>query len=654
MEKDILIKMKDLIETLNKYRNAYYNNNESLISDKEYDDLFDELQQLENESGIVISNSPTQNVGYEVMSELKEVIHSHPMLSLDKTKDDNDLIKFAGEHNCILSCKMDGLTILLTYDDGKLIRAETRGDGKVGEDITHNAKVFDNIPLTIPYKHHIEFEGEAIITYEDFEKINKQLPEDRKYKNPRNLASGSVRQLDSAIAEKRHLKFIIWKMPKGFDYYLDGLLFAKNMGFEIVPYLTYCKKDKYELNEMIDSLKQFAKSKSYPIDGLVMTYNDKKYGESLGITGHHPKHSIAFKFYDEEVETILKDIEWTMGKTGVITPTAIFEPVELEGTIVEKASLHNISIMKNLELSYGDTITVYKANKIIPQVKDNLDRNLEYICIPPIKCPVCGGQTIIVKDNDTEVLKCSNPNCKGKLLKTLCHFVSKNAMNIDGLSEATLEKFIDKGYVESFIDIYELKNNFYNDIIKMDGFGKKSVDKLMDSIEKSKNTTLDRFINALSIPNIGRENSKTISKYFNDDFEEFFKAWSCGFGFLWKQLKDFGSVMHTSMAQYALDNLDMVKTLATYMNFKKPQTINNTNLSGKIFVITGNLNIFLNREDAKNKIESLGGKVSNSISKNTSYLINNDINSTSSKNKKAKELNIPIITEEELINILNN
>ena len=675
--KDKVKEMKELVTSLNQHRDAYYNQQNPTISDREYDDLFDKLLMLEKEVGIKMSNSPTITVGYTVKSELKKVKHSHPMLSLDKTKSVEDLRKFSGDKNSILSLKMDGLTCLLTYENGELIQAETRGNGEIGEDITHNARVFENIPLQIEYKGYLEIEGEAIITYEDFEKINSLIenPDDR-YKNPRNLASGSVRQLDSSIAAKRHIRFIAWKVPKmdddivNYNSNLFRLNFVKYLGFDTVPLLTYTNfsSDSDNLEEMIESLKTQASINSYPIDGLVMAYDDIEYGESLGMTGHHPKHSLAFKFYDEVIETKITGIDYTMGKTGILTPTAIFEPVEIDGTTVSRASVHNISILEDLELCIGDTIEVYKANQIIPQVKRNISKEqrweeakrggigqMDGYTYIPATCPICGGKTQLIMENSSTVLMCTNSNCKGKLLGKLTHFVSKNAMNIDGLSEATLEKFIEEGFIESFIDIYELKAGFYEDIVKLDGFGKRSVDKLMKAIEESKNTTLDRFIYALCIPLIGRSASKTISKHFNGDFKEFIEAWSknCGHYFDWTQLDDFGSNMDYSMSDFYLENHKMILELASYMNFKKPQTVqSDVSLDGLTFVITGSLNVFANRDEAKEKIESLGGKVSGSVSKKTSYLVNNDITSTSGKNKKAKELGIPIITEEELIKML--
>lgn len=662
-------RIKELVSTLNKHRDLYYNQS-PIISDYEYDKMFDELKNLEESTGVVFSNSPTQNVGFEVKSELTKTIHSHPMLSLDKTKSTDDLKKFAVDQDCILSMKMDGLTVLLTYENGCLVQAETRGNGEEGEIITHNAKVFDNVPISIDYSGHLEIEGEAIITYDDFDKINSEIENpNEKYKNPRNLVSGSVRQLDSNIAAKRHIKFIAWKVPTnidGFDNndsFLHKLLYAKNLGFDVVPLLTYNKKtDEKYINEMIEALKNTAERMGYPIDGLVMTYNNISYGESLGSTGHHPKHSVAFKFYDEEVETVLKDIEWTMGKTGVLTPTAVFDPVEIDGTMVERASVHNVSILKDLELLAGDIITVYKANQIIPQVSENLSAqersNRHWIgkeddCRVhiPDTCPVCGGNTEIRQDNNTEVLVCTDENCHGKLLGKLTHFVSKNAMNIDGLSESTLEKFIELGWLNSFIDIYNLKNHS-DEMMKLKGFGKKSVDKLIFSIEKSKNTTLDRFIYALCIPLIGRSASKTISKYCNGDYNKFYQLFEQNFD--WSNLEDFGFAMAMNLDNYMDEWWREINALANEMHFdiSENQNISNNNLTGKIFVITGSLNSFANRDEAKERIEALGGKVSGSVSAKTSYLVNNDIESTSSKNKKAKELGVPIITEEELIKMI--
>ena len=651
-------RIKELTKMLNEYRNAYYNESESIISDYEYDKLYDELEKLENETGLSFANSPTKTVGFQVKSELEKIKHSHPMLSLDKTKSVNDLRKFAGDKDCILSLKMDGLTCLLTYENGVLVQAETRGNGEVGELITHNANVFKNIPLTIEYKGHFEIEGEAIITYDDFEKINKSLPEDKKYKNPRNLVSGSVRQLDNRIAAQRHIKFIAWKVPTVIcsNSFLNRLKYAEKLGFEIVPLYTYSGKssDKENLPEMIESLKTKAHNYGYPIDGLVMTYNDIQYGESLGLTGHHPRHSVAYKFYDEEFETTLNNIEWTMGKSGCLTPTAVFEPVEIDGTIVERASLHNMSIFKDLELSYGDTITVFKANQIIPQVSDNLDRTLNNLCIQPSTCPICGGKTEIVKDNDTEVLMCSNSNCKGKLLGKLSAFVSRNKMNIDGLSEETLSKFIARGWLTCFSDIYKLKD-YYIHMINMSGFGRKSIDKLIDSIEKSRSVELNRFIAALSITGVGDSTAKDISKHCEYDFDTFVMRLIDKYN--WSVIDGIGEKTSQQINEWIDDSgnrEDFRKLLQTIIPVNL-NTNDNTDqsLAGKNFVVTGDVTQFKNRKELQKFIESKGGKVTGSVTSKTNWLINNDMESTSSKNKKARELGIPIISEKDFLEIAN-
>jgi len=655
---DKIKRIQELVKQLNEYRDSYYNEARPVVSDAAYDKLFDELSELEKETGVVYANSPTQTVGYVVKSELEKVKHSHPMLSLDKTKSVDDLVKFAREKDCILSLKMDGLTCLLTYENGELVQAETRGDGEVGELITHNAKVFDNIPLTIDYKGHFEIEGEAIITYDDFNKINEFLSDDKKYKNPRNLASGSVRQLDSKTAAKRHIKFIAWKVPtevpEGIcsNSFLHRLMCARDFGFEIISFLAYSSSDKEHLPEMIESLKTKAHNYGYPIDGLVMTYNDIQYGESLGMTGHHPKHSIAFKFYDEEVETVLKNIEWSMGKIGSLTPVAIFDPVEIDGTMVERASLHNVSILTKLDLQIGDTIIVYKANQIIPQVKENLsakDRESAYIRIPS-QCPVCESSTQIVKENDSEVLMCTNPHCKGKLLGMVSHFVSKKGMDISGLSEETIKKFIELGWITEITDVYNLEQH-YDRLSTMSGFGKKSVDKLRKSIENSKTVRLDKFITSLSIPGIGTSQSKELAAAFST-WNEFRDA-SVGF-YNFTQLDGFGDVLNNNIHSWFTDMCDIADKLASFMTFETGVNQNtDDSLNSKSFVVTGKVFRFKNRDEVKAEIEKRGGKVTGSVTKSTYALINNDIESNSSKNKKAKELGVKIITEDQLIEMLN-
>lgn len=650
---DKISRLKELTEQLNHYRDSYYNNSESLISDKQYDDLFDELQSLEEETGIVMSNSPTNTVGYEVKSKLEKVKHSHPMLSLDKTKSTDDLIKFSDGRDCIISLKLDGLTVLNTYDNGVLFQSETRGNGEEGEIITHNAKVFDNLPLNIPFDRKFEIEGEAIITQSDFEKININ----GEYKNCRNLASGSVRQLDSNITKNRHVRFIAWKIPFGLTTYTKGFEIAAQYGFEVVPYVKY-NSSTDNIEKKIEALKNIAKEKSLPIDGLVITYNNVEYGKSLGMTGHHPKHSLAYKFYDDIYPTELLDVEFTMGKTGVLTPTAVFKPVEIDGTVVGRASLHNISIMKELGITHkGQTVNVYKSNQIIPQIDSVEDDDIEItddnMIIPVETCPICGADTKIIQENDSKVLICTNDNCKGKLLGKLVHFCSKNAINIESMSEATLQFLIDRGWVKSFKDIYKL--DYYRQNWKgYDGFGDKSVDKLLDAIENSRKTTLDRFIYSLSIPLIGRSASKDIAKYCHNSIDEFtFIMENTSLEFA--TIDGIGVSATTSLDDWWNINRDMFYELEeefVFANSKENNDIS-TDLSGKIFAITGSLNHYKNRDELVSVIETMGGKVSGSVSAKTSYLINNDTQSSSSKNQKAQKLNIPIIREEDFIKMIS-
>ena len=650
---DKIKRLKELTEQLNRYRDVYYNNSESLISDKQYDDLFDELQSLEEETGIVMSNSPTNTVGYEVKSKLEKVKHSHPMLSLDKTKSTDDLIKFSDGRDCIISLKLDGLTVLNTYDNGVLFQSETRGNGEEGEIITHNAKVFDNLPLNIPFDGKFEIEGEAIITQSDFEKININ----GEYKNCRNLASGSVRQLDSNITKNRHVRFIAWKIPFGLTTYTKGFEIAAQYGFEVVPYVKY-NSSTDNIEKKIEALKNIAKEKSLPIDGLVVTYNNVEYGKSLGMTGHHPKHSLAYKFYDDIYPTELLDVEFTMGKTGVLTPTAVFKPVEIDGTVVGRASLHNISIMKELGITHkGQTVNVYKSNQIIPQIdsveEDDIEITYDNMIIPVETCPICGADTKIIQENDSKVLICTNDNCKGKLLGKLIHFCSKNAINIEGMREATLQFLIDKEWIKSFKDIYKLDYHREN-WKEYDGFGDKSVDKLLDAIENSRKTTLDRFIYSLSIPLIGRSASKDIAKYCHNSIDEFtFIMENTSLEFA--TIDGIGVSATTSLDDWWNINRDMFYELEeefVFANRKENNDIS-TDLSGKIFVITGSLNHYKNRDELVSVIETMGGKVSGSVSAKTSYLINNDTQSSSSKNQKAQKLNIPIIREEDFIKMIS-
>lgn len=659
---DKVYEMKELIQTLINASEAYYNSGKPIMTDKEFDSLFDKLKEMEQNTGIVMSNSPTQNVGAKVLTELNEVTHKYPMLSLDKCHSTEEIIKFAKRKDVLAMIKLDGLTIRINYENGNLISAETRGDGEVGSDVTEHVKQFLNVPLNINHSGTYLIDGEAVIANDDFKIVNNN----NEFANSRNLASGTLSVLDTSLVSKRRLRFIAWDIIEGenSNNFVEHLQGAENLGFDIVP---YCLISNYynpsELDDekvmfFINKIKGFAGNLGLPMDGVVWKFNDVAYGKSLGATGHHFRNGIAYKFEDESVESTLKDIEWTMGKTGVLTPVAVFEPVEIEGTTVERASLHNLSIMYGLwghGWHSGLTVSVIKANQIIPQIvavdhpkEESCTKRLDY----PKICPICKAETTVEINNNTKVLVCNNPSCKGKLLGTLKHFVSKNAMNIDGLSESTLEKLIDDNLVSDFIDIYTLKGS-YNDIIKMEGFGERSADKLIQAIEESKNTTLERLINALSIPMIGRTASKTISKFFNGDFIDFYNNGLSNPEFDWTQLEDFGQAMNESIRAYAKeDTLDMVWQLSTFLNFATSSQQENNNLDGKIFVITGKLNTFDNRDAAKDMIEAHGGKVSGSVSKNTDYLVNNDILSTSGKNKKAKQLNVPIITEEELLLML--
>ena len=652
IEKDI---MKGLVSILNEASDRYYNSGNPIMTDAQFDARLADLKQLEEETGFVFSNSPTINVGYKVLTELKEVAHNHPMLSLEKCHTVEELIKFANNKELVASIKLDGLTVSIAYENGVLVSAETRGNGIVGSDITEHIKQFLNIPLKINRTGTYIIDGEAIITDEDFAEVNKN----GEYKNSRNLAAGTLSVLDTSLVAKRRLKFYGWDVIDGGGNSLsDNLNEAKELGFDIVPFWSAINLDPKKIQNTLDYIFDFAEEEGLPCDGIVFKFNDVEYGKSLGATSHHFRNGIAYKAKNEEVETRLRDIDWTLGKTGVITPTAVFDAVEIYGTTVERASLHNISIMRELlgdEPHIGQSIVVTKSNMIIPQVvrADKSYSGIQDLMLDiPTKCPVCGGNTKLVTENSSTILVCTNNNCKGKLLGKLTHFVSKNAMNVDGLSEQTLEKFIELGWLTSFEDIYNLKS-YASEMMKIEGFGEKSVKKLLNSIDKSKNITLDRFIYSLSIPLIGRSASKTISKYFNGDFDRFYNE-CVVHKFDYRVLDDFGDSMSESINNYLNDNCFMVGILSRYMYFEKMQTASTSNsLAGTVFCITGSMNHFANRDEAKEKIELAGGKVSGSVSAKTSYLVNNDVASTSGKNKKAKELNIPIISEEELIKMLN-
>lgn len=660
---DKINRIKELVELLNHYRNEYYNNQNSEISDFEYDALFDVLSNLELETGFIMATSPTQTVGYEVKSELIKVKHNHPMLSLDKTKDVNEVVKFLDGKDGVIMAKMDGLTCSLRYVDGKLVSAETRGDGNVGEDILHCAKTIKNIPLYINCKDEVIVDGEVIISYDDFEKINEILPEDQKYKHPRNLASGSIRQLDSEIAAQRKMQFIAWKLIKGCDSnsFLDRLKFMTTLGFTmvatgIIPSLQTFKNKHgniddypYMIEGLIDKIKEMSQEVGYPIDGCVFGYDNVAYGDSLGATGHHLRSQLAYKFYDELYETKLIDIEWTMGKTNTLTPTAVFQTVNIDGTDVSKASLHNISIIKKLGLTNNCTVRVYKANQIIPQIDSCLQNGDSAIEIPKY-CPVCGGKTEVVKENESEVLVCTNPNCSGKLLGRLKFFVSKPAVNIDGLSEATLEFLITERWVKKFQDIYHLWRYRY-EWEQFDGFGEKSVDKILNSIEESRNITCANFITALSIDGVGKSAAKTISDAFNGDFYEFMEAFDDGFD--WTTLTDIGDKTAQNINEYLANNDVEVYKLAEEFEFILPEKteIKENPFNGKSVAVTGKL-IHFTRDSINAKLESLGAKPASGVTAKTHYLINNDPTSSSSKNKKANEFNILIITEDEFLKMI--
>lgn len=658
---EMIKKMKALIETLNHASDAYYNST-PIIEDKEWDLLYSELQNLESESGIAYPDSPTQNVGYKIIDSIKKVKLDIPMLSLDKCHTKEELMEFANDKDCILSLKCDGLSTRLHYKNGKLIGANTRGNGTEGGDVLHNVKTIKNIPNTIPYQGELIIDGETIIDWNAFNEINNNISEgEEKYKHPRNLVSGSLNLLDSRIAKKRNMRFIAWRVIKSSyksNTILESFIKIKKLGFEVVPCFSYCNStDKQYLGDMIEKLKEEADRLGIPFDGIVMAYNNIDYGMSLGRTTKFFRHSIAYKFEDQEYKTILKDVEWSMGKTGQLTPVAVFEPVEIDGTLVERASLHNLSILTSLDLQIGDTISVCKANQIIPMVKGNLsakNRKHSYVSIPGY-CNVCGFPTKIQRDNNTDVLYCTNDNCKGKLLGKLVHAVSKNALNIDGLSEATIEKFINNEWLDDISSIYNLKN-YYSKLVIMPGFGMKSVNKLFQAIENSKKTTLDRFIYAHSIPLIGLTASKLIAKDCYNDFNLFITKLEMFQNAAFTHIDGFGYEMGNKLHKWFTENGCTMCKNAKIFTFEHNKEVHefSDKLSGKVFCITGSVNIYKNREELKQALVNVGAKVTGSVTSKTNYLVNNDINSNSSKNKKAKELGIDIITEETAKNMIEN
>lgn len=644
-----LQRMKELVEKLDQAAKAYYQEDREIMSNQEYDSLYDQLEQLEKETGTVLTNSPTVRVGYEAVNELPKEEHPSPMLSLDKTKDREVLRGFIGNHKCLLSWKLDGLTIVLTYENGELVKAVTRGNGIVGEVITNNARVFKNIPLRIPYKGQLVLRGEAIITYSEFERINETIGDaDAKYKNPRNLCSGSVRQLNNEITAKRNVRFYAFALVSAQDVDFSNsreqqFIWLKKQGFEVVEYKVVTSES---LDEAMDYFSKTIVNNDFPSDGLVVTYDDIAYGESLGSTAKFPRNSFAFKWADEMRETRLVDMEWSPSRTGLINPVAIFEPVELEGTTVSRASVHNISIVKELQLGIGDTIKVYKANMIIPQIAENLTRSGNLVI--PDKCPVCGREARIRKENDVETLYCMNPDCVAKKIKSFSLFTSRDAMNIDGLSEATLEKFIAMGFIHNFGDIFEI-GRYKDQIVEMEGFGQKSFDNLMMSLEKAKETTLAKVIYSLGITGIGLANAKVICKYFDDDIEKIRYADEEEIS----SIEGIGPVIAGSLADYfkSAENNQKLDHLLSHLHLVHEETSAEQVFAGKTFVITGSVEHFSNRSEAKEFIEARGGKVTGSVTKKTDYLINNDKTSASSKNKKAQELGIPILSEEDFLEL---
>lgn len=645
MNESSIKKMKELGEKLREASRAYYQEDREIMSNVEYDALYDTLSALEKETGIVLADSPTVNVGYEAVEQLPKEEHERPMLSLDKTKEREALREFIGEHPTLLSWKLDGLTIVLTYENGELIKAVTRGNGIVGEVITNNARVFKNIPLKISFKGRLVLRGEAIITYSDFEKINETIGDaDAKYKNPRNLCSGSVRQLNNEITAKRNVRFYAFSLvsAEGVDFRNSREMqfrWLNEQGFEIVEYR---KVTAETLDEAMDYFAEAVTTNDFPSDGLVALYDDIAYGESLGTTAKFPRNAMAFKWADEMRDTRLLEIEWSPSRTGLINPVAIFEPVELEGTTVSRASVHNISIMKELKLGIGDTIRVYKANMIIPQIAENLTGSGNAPI--PHTCPACGQETLVKKENDVECLFCINPGCPAKKIKSFGLFTSRDAMNIDGLSEATLEKFIARGFIHDFGDIFEI-SRYKDEIVEMEGFGQKSYDNLMESLERAKETTLPRVIYSLGIANIGLANAKVICRHFDNDLDRIRHA-------SLEEVSDIdtiGPVIAGNLVAYFRDedNDRRLDHLMSFLHIQEDSPKQEQIFEGMNFVITGSLVHFENRSEAKELIESLGGKVTGSVTKKTNYLINNDIQSNSSKNKKARELGIPILSEED-------
>lgn len=644
-------RIKELVEQLNKAAKVYYQGQDEIMSNYEYDKLYDELVELEKKTGIVMVSSPTVNVGYETLSELPKEAHVSPMLSLGKTKEVEELVSWLGKEEGLLSMKLDGLSVIITYENGTLAKALTRGNGEIGEVITNNAKTFKNLPAKISFTGRLIVRGEALIRYSDFEELNRQTAEiGEKYKNPRNLCSGSVRQLNNEITAKRRIHFYVYNIiqtdyEESFKKKGEELEWLSSLGFDVVPYK---KVEKETVANHVEEFSHEVAKSDLPSDGLVLTYDDISYSATLGRTAKYPRDSIAFKWQDELADTRLKEIEWSASRTGLINPVAIFEPVELEGTTVSRASVHNVSILKELKLGIGDEISVYKANMIIPQIYENKTKKNN--CVIPKHCPVCGGETKLLNENGTIVLTCPNPGCYAKKIKQLSHFVSRDAMNIDGLSDSTLEKFINMNLLHSVTDLYRLGEH-KEELIELEGFGEKSFDNLMAALELSKRTPMANVLFSLGIKGVGLSTAKLIVRQFPLSLPAYAELTAEEL----VTIDGIGEVLAGSFVEYFknADNYSVVCELAEILDTPLPEKPFGTEaLSGKTFVITGSLKHFANRKECKETIENLGGKVAGSVSSKTNYLVNNDIQSMSSKNKKAKELGIPIITEEELLSIL--
>ena len=644
-------RMRELVELLNKARRAYEQENTEIMSNFEYDRLYDELLSLEKELETTLASSPTVNVGYEVLSELPKERHETPMLSLDKTKDVERLREFLGDQQAVISWKMDGLTIVLTYENGVLKKAVTRGNGEIGEVVTNNAKVFRNVPLSIPFKGELVLRGEAVISYKDFEKINEEIGDaDAKYKNPRNLCSGSVRQLNNEVTAKRNVRFYAFTLVKADNVDFENsrayqLKWLQEQGFDVVEHHLVTRDT---VGDEVAWFAEHIRENEVPSDGLVLIYDDISYGQSLGTTAKFPRDSFAFKWEDEVRKTTIREIEWSPSRTGLINPVAIFDPVELEGTTVSRASVHNISIMEELELGIGDTVTVYKANMIIPQIAENLTRR--GVSEIPKECPVCKKPTKISMENNTKTLYCMNPKCQAKHVKSFSLFASRDAMNIEGLSEATLEKFIINGYVKDFTDIFHL-DRYEAEIKTMEGFGEKSYENLRKRIENARKTTLPRLIYSLGIPNIGISNAKMICRALGEDPKRVIRATEEELS----AISGVGGVIAGTFVEYFKDtaHVDVFDRLLKEVELTKETSEEDQKFAGVNFVITGSVEHFVNRAQVKEEIEKRGGKVTGSVTSKTNYLINNDTGSGTAKNKKARELGIPIISEEDFLQMMN-